>query len=258
MAGVLAEQLNNRGLETELLSIEKINEARMAPLIQDAKTIIFAYPVYGGAMPVPMLRFIDAVPDTEKAKDAAIVCSQMLASGDGAWHYHKEIEEKGYEVKWAFHFRMPNNVSIKAWHLPYQSKPGAAEKALQKRKKAIGMAADKIADGEKSITGKGLLGKILGLMQRPAYLRMTKYPYKPPFSVDAGKCTLCMKCVKMCPEMNIAYEKGEIVHGTRCTLCMRCYNFCPTLAIEAYGKAHPAKKPPYRGPVGFDPLKLKS
>lgn len=257
VAGALAEELRGLGIAARPMSVEKIDDVGKAGIFSNSDLIIFAYPVYGGAMPMPMKRFIDSMPDMPGSKDAAVVCTQMMASGDGAWYYHDEIEKKGFKVKWTFHFRMPNNVSIKAWHIPYRSKLGAADKALERRRESIKRAARKIAEGRRSITGKGPLGKLLGLMQRPAYLKMTEYPFQSPFSVNPDKCTLCMKCVKMCPEGNIKYEKGRLVHGDRCALCMRCYNFCPELAVEAYGKTHPEKKPPYRGPAGFNPLDLR-
>lgn len=49
------------------------------------------------------------------------------------------------------------------------------------------------------------------------------------------KCTICGKCVKVCPLNNIEIKNGKPVWNKNCTHCMACVSYCPTNAIE-YGK----------------------
>ncbi len=45
-------------------------------------------------------------------------------------------------------------------------------------------------------------------------------------------CTLCMKCVKNCPQKNIKRKNDKIRFGFNCMMCTRCIHGCPSNAIE--------------------------
>jgi NAD-dependent dihydropyrimidine dehydrogenase PreA subunit len=151
---------------------------------------------------------------------------------------------------------MPSNLCIKAWPLPYTTDKAKIQKILDRCLPKIRKAALDVSSWKHSYKGKGFGSLLLGLMQRPIYMRMIKKPFKSPFEVEPAKCTKCMRCIQICPSGNIKLINEKITFGTECVLCMRCYNFCPAYSIKAYGKSHDPDKIPYRGPEGFDPALL--
>jgi flavodoxin/Fe-S-cluster-containing hydrogenase component 2 len=253
VADRLAEELAVMGRGARCHSIEQLDTEGTAKLIEKADSVIFGYPIYGSSLPEPMQQFIDNLPKTIKTKSAGLFCTQMEFSGDGAWYYHRAVENKGFSIKWTYHFKMPTNICMKVWPLPYSADPVKIKKILDKCLPKIKKAAADIAEGAPSYTGNGIGSFLLGLTQRPMYRRLIKKPFKSPYEVEPGKCTKCMRCIQICPSGNIKLINEIITFGTECVLCMRCYNFCPAFAIKAYGKSHNPDKTPYRGPEGFDP-----
>lgn len=249
----LVEELKNKGRTANAYSIEMLDREQTLELMENSSAVIFGYPVYGAYLPGPMKEFLDDLPEPSKNKAAGIFCTQMKASGDGAWFYHKVLEDKGFDIKWTFHFLMPNNISLRIFPLPYSVESTKLNKIFDKCEVKIENAADSIAMNTPSLTGNGILSLLIGLTQRPAYKHYTKRPFKSPYKVNPEKCVNCMRCIQICPEGNIKLVDGKIEFGDNCTFCMRCYNYCPKTAISAYGFAHGDKKKPYRGPEGFDP-----
>lgn len=249
----LTEELINKGRTAEYHSIELLDIQEASALINDSDMIIFAYPIYGSCVPEPMKKFIDNLQKPIKPKRTGIFCTQMAFSGDGAWHYHKILEQKGFAVVWTHHFKMPNNISIKASPIAFSDDLSKIGKIMKKCGINIKKAADEIALGKSRFKGKGLVSFLLGLSQRPIFKHLTKRPFKSPYKTNPQKCVKCMRCIQICPEGNIKLSEEGIIFGTDCALCLRCYSFCPKTAIKAYGLSHSDKKKTYRGPDGYDP-----
>ena len=250
----LATELEIKGRPATVHSIELLDADKTAELIEAAETVVFGYPIYGSAIPKPMKQFIDGLPKPSKTKKACIFCTQMEFSGDGAWYYHKALEDKGYDVKWTYHFKLPSNICIRSWPLPYVTDEGELKKIFGKCTDKIKKAADSIIQDTASYTGNGFGSLMLGLLQRPFFnYYMDREKFKIPFAADSEKCVKCMRCIQLCPTGNIKLADGEITFANDCIFCMRCYNYCPKTAITAYGKHHNDKQPPYKGPEGFDP-----
>ena len=249
----LVEELQIKGRTAECHSIEMLDEEKTSKLIETSEAVFFGYPVYGSYIPEPMKEFIDNIKEPSKTKKAGIFCTQMKASGDGAWFYHKVLEDKGFEIRWTFHFNLPNNISMKISPVLYTIEKSKLDKIFNKCEIKIEKAANSIAMNAPSLTGNGFIGFLMGLMQRPFFKHYMKRPFKSPYKVDPDKCVNCMRCIQICPEGNIKLVDGKIKYGDNCAMCMRCYNYCPKTAISAFGFAHNDKKKPYRGPEGFDP-----
>ncbi|MCK5758826.1 MAG: 4Fe-4S dicluster domain-containing protein, partial [Clostridiales bacterium] len=169
------------------------------------------------------------------------------------WFYHKKLEEKGFIVKWTYHFNLPNNLSITISPFPYTDDNVELSEKFNKCEKRVEKAAEDIAMSTASYTGNGFGSLLLGLLQRPVFKLIYKTPLKSPYKVIPSKCTICMKCIQICPEGNIKLVDGEITFGRNCTMCLRCYSFCPVSAITAHGQKHKEGVKTYRGPEGYDP-----
>jgi len=58
---------------------------------------------------------------------------------------------------------------------------------------------------------------------------------KAPFKlvIDADKCSKCLRCIRICPNLALILEEGDIrVLEWRCTGCMACAKSCPASAIS--------------------------
>jgi len=185
----LEEELTNRGRTVEMHSVEVLSAEKTAELIEDAETIIFGYPSYGSYMPVSMKNFIDNLQKPVKNKDTCIFCTQASFSGDGAWFYHKKLEENGFIVKWAYHFNLPSNLSITISPFPYTDDNVELSKKFKKCEKRVEKAAEDISMGIASYTGNNFGSLLLGLIQRPVYRLIYKTPLKSPYKTIHSKCT---------------------------------------------------------------------
>ena len=54
--------------------------------------------------------------------------------------------------------------------------------------------------------------------------------------INQQKCTLCGKCVDVCPENVLAIEAESLVyaHPSACTMCAACESICPEQAVKVY------------------------
>ena len=62
---------------------------------------------------------------------------------------------------------------------------------------------------------------------------------------DQQKCTLCMKCVNICPErqvLSMIGKKSDFVKGKECTNCGRCVEVCDDDALGFYIKGFSKKR----------------
>jgi len=54
------------------------------------------------------------------------------------------------------------------------------------------------------------------------------------YKVDEDRCTRCHKCIDLCPNKNIVFNKElrKIEFKNNCSMCMRCSYLCPSNAIN--------------------------
>jgi flavodoxin/Pyruvate/2-oxoacid:ferredoxin oxidoreductase delta subunit len=63
---------------------------------------------------------------------------------------------------------------------------------------------------------------------------LVRYFFSRTFHIDKTKCTMCGKCVKLCPVSNIVIGKDDYpVWGSKCLLCLTCEMKCPESVITS-------------------------
>ncbi|MBN2879067.1 MAG: EFR1 family ferrodoxin [Clostridia bacterium] len=249
VANSLAEAINNKGVQAEAISIEKINQTDSEKAIKESDKIVLGFPIYCSAAPRNMEQFIDNLPQ-EKGKPVSVFTTVALYSGDGTIHYRKLLQRKGYAFEAGMEFVMHSNLNVPGF--PDMFKPGDEEKIALRNENAIAKAkqmAEAIISGQSKTEGGGFFGRFTGISQRIFYDMSIKMLNKK-LLVKHDKCIKCMRCVKMCPVENIKFEDGKIQIGDNCMACMRCYHFCPTAAINCTEKSFDIKKwPRFKGPT---------
>ncbi len=245
--------LADKGIRARVVSIESLPDDALESYLREAELLVFAYPIYGSDIPDPMKEFFRRLPNKSIGSDgsptkAAVFCTQWLFSGDGAALADEELLPRGMRAEWTAHVPMPNNICLSAVRIPYtndENKLAAMRKRASKKLEAF---VDAIVSGKPYRQGRGLLSRPLGLMQRNPYRKYIG-AYRSAIAVETPRCTLCGRCVRLCPADNLSIEDGAVTVAGRCVFCARCYDFCPEAAITFMGKPHDLKRGvPYRGP----------
>ena len=249
VANHLAEELGKHHFQTSTHSIEQVSLEQVDHLIGQAQIVALGYPIYGSDAPLIMQDFIAALPKTIQAKPMLVFITQAAWSGDGAYFIRPEVESKGYTLRWAVHFNMPNNISLDlGWVLNsflslFRAKPAAERNRIEK-------IASRVAENRKWIMGRSPLFS-LGWIQRIPFRKGIHQWQTDAYQVDPEKCNACARCEQLCPVGNITMVDGLPQFADRCNLCLRCFNYCPQLAIEAFGKPFNTDwfgEKPYQGP----------
>lgn len=246
----ITEGLRERGCQAQPISIEQVTDTEVQELIEKAEIVGIGYPIYGSDAPLIMQKFIDKLPAVTGQKPMFIYVTQAAWSGNGAYYMRKLIEDKGYQIRWAVHINMPNNINADfGWVMTltlklFQAKlPYAAERAAK--------LAQRIVDNKPWIHGRNALLSF-GWTQRYFWRRsFESYQYKL-WSVDPQKCTSCGRCVRLCPVDNITLVERLPHFDNRCIKCLRCYNYCPELAILSFKRPYNPQMfgpQPYQGPT---------
>jgi NAD-dependent dihydropyrimidine dehydrogenase PreA subunit/flavodoxin len=253
VARQIAAALNQQGITAEAFSIEKLSREEIEDLVHRADTIGIGYPIYASDAPLLVQDFVHNLPISEPPKPALVFVTQMEWSGNGAWLLHHSLESRGYRVRWAVEFKMPNNIGMHIFPVPSTPNFTKFTPKLAKATNRARRLAESIAAEQEWIQGKGVINNALSLLQRLPWRLALKWTQTHTWSVDAEKCTRCGRCERICPVENIKLDPGGLpIWSDQCNLCLRCFNYCPEQAILVYKKPFDPKRnggQPYHGPV---------
>lgn len=249
VAKTLAGELRLRGVEIQSFSIEQVSITAADRLIADYEAVGFAYPVYGSDLPKVMKDFISGLAPVN-GRTAFVFCTQWMWSGDGARVGAEMLQNRGFAIKWAEHFCMPNNICVTVTSfLPYTNDQRKLARRLAKTAVKIKRFAGQLAQGKPFLRGFSRIGQLSGNIQRVPFRKMFER-LRDDIGIDTGRCNYCGACVHLCPSGNLVLEGRDFITKGTCILCVRCYSFCPQTAITYMRKTHNLKRgKPYRGPV---------
>jgi ferredoxin len=221
-------------------SIEENIDFQAAISQQDK--ICFCYPIYGSCVPVIMQDFVAAHRRTLQGKSLIIFCTQNVYSGDGARVFTDLLKGLEYQVIYAAHFNMPNNL------INLSGYPKAGPERVKKYKSDAELAVERVCidlrQGKIRRKGFNPFSQFLGFMTQRIYFRRTLSSAQNSVRIRQS-CILCQKCVKACPAKNLVVENGKLIHKGQCFLCQRCVNLCPQKAISVLH--HSEIKEQYKG-----------
>ena len=246
----IAAALKEKGIETSAHSIEQVSAAQARIFLADADMVGFGFPIYGSDVPRIFLRFLKALLEQTQGKDTFGYVTQLGWSGDGFNFLRGLVESKGYRLRWAAEFNMPNNIAIPFFPFPYSADYDRFTPQLQKCEQKIRQVCQKIVTGQNWREHSDIFSRASAWIQRGPFRWMHDWGGKL-WSVDTEACTSCERCARICPVGNIRMADGFPVHGDDCVLCLRCFNYCPTLAIHYAGMSNQRaeKNPPFKGPI---------
>ena len=233
----IAEQFAKR-MNINAYSIEQNLE--FETLFKNEDTIAFCYPIYGSCVPRIMREFVLKYKSCLNGKKLIIFCTQMLFSGDGARAFARLLPGCEERVIYAEHFLMPNNIcNFSLFPMTEREKNKKPLKALKK----LDRVCLDIQHGTVKKRGWNLFSTLLGKTQNIAYVKMEEQG-RSSFRTDES-CIGCGLCAQKCPTHNLEMIDGKVVQKGNCTLCYRCVNLCPKQSCTVYFHKKPKKQ--YKG-----------
>ena len=155
-----------------------------------------------------------------------------LFSGDGTGWTARLLKKSGAEILGGLQIKMPDSVCDSKL-----LKKGIEEnrQIVKNADKRIEQTAEQIKRGIYPKEGLSFIAHIKGLFgQRLWFYRKTIY-YTDKLKIS-DSCIGCGLCSKECPMKNIKMKENRAVPGKRCTMCYRCISLCPQKAITLLGK----------------------
>lgn len=228
----VAKMLSQK-MGAKCLSIE--SDADFATEISAHDTIAVCYPIYGSRVPLIMRQFAARHTSALAGKKLVILVTQVAFSGDGARAFTCLFPKGHFDVIYADHFAMPNNVSNFALLFPVSSKK-IARYINRAENKANRIHLD-ISKGIIKRRGFSVFARFLGGIQGKPWPAIEKRAQKR-LKIHEN-CTTCGLCIAACPMKNLEISSGTLIHKNNCTLCYRCVNLCPHRAISVFLKSKP-------------------
>ena len=155
-----------------------------------------------------------------------------LFSGDGTGCTARLLKKYGAEILGGLQIKMPDSVCDSKL-----LKKGIEEnrQIVKNADKRIEQTAEQRKRGIYPKEGLSFIAHIKGLFgQRLWFYRKTIY-YTDKLKIS-DSCIGCGLCSKECPMKNIKMKENRAVPGKRCTMCYRCISLCPQKAITLLGK----------------------
>lgn len=235
LCGLLADKY--RAQIAEIPSVKDLGALKSADIV------LIAFPIYGGAPPLPVRQFAHRIKEYAAGKEFIIVATQYMFSGDGAATIGRSLIKWGGKVNYAEHFNMPNNLSDGKI---FKVKNGdELAPILEKADRRIERFAKRILEEQKFRRGFNIVSHAVGYFSQRVFFLKHEREKMSKLGVDAKKCMGCGACVKNCPVQNLYIERGKVHTRNKCALCYRCVNLCPRSAISLIGKNPPEVR--YRG-----------
>jgi len=227
IADKVKNELNISGYETLL---ENIENTRISTKHNEADLIGIISPVYGFGLPVPVVRFLNTMPEGKKQK-TFVFTSCGGHEGVAIVQCLRTLKSKKYDVIFARKLVMPDTWLL-AVNAPTQEK---FDKAKEKVEEDIKQSINSIIDDKRKINiANPLLLLLLGFIYSIFYL-IGRHLAGKSF-ITNHKCTSCKTCYSSCPSKTINWDKNNRPNWSwNCFQCFRCINTCPSDAIEISG-----------------------
>ncbi len=213
--------------------IVAIEDAAATSTVGAYENIVLGYPVQFSNAPKMVRDFIIGNKELWKGKNVLCVATMGAFSGDGAGCAARLLKKCGASVSGGLHLKMPDSVcDSKLLKKSDEDKIQTIRRAEEK----IELWALKIKSGKSPHDGLGVFAHLCGLFGQRLWLRNKTKNYSDKLKIDKTLCVGCGNCSLVCPMKNLSLENGAISPRGKCTMCYRCISLCPKGAITLVGK----------------------
>lgn len=180
--------------------------------------IVIVSPVYSFGLPVHVY---DMIPRLSKSNPVFVILNYGGAIFGADYFTYSYAKENELDIKSVYTVKMPENFTLD-FTVPKVFLNSTLKTAPKRVEKVIdAVCADKCLVPKRKKT------------KTETYLKNKNnwHIIGERFST-AENCTLCGKCVHVCPSGNISLTNGKITFSDKCVACLGCYHRCPQKAIR--------------------------
>lgn len=202
-----------------------------AKMIEAEDTIILGYPTQFSNAPFMVRDFIEKNAVLWQGRKVFCVNTMGLFSGDGTGCTARPLKKHGAEILGGIQIKMPDSVC--------DSK--MLKKDIEKKRQIVRDADRRLEQVAKAMKhgrypreGLSFIAHIKGLFGQRLWFYGKTAGYTDKLKIGDA-CIGCGLCSRECPMGNIEIKDNKAVSGNRCTMCYRCISLCPQKAITLLG-----------------------
>ncbi len=201
-------------------------------ILKNHDTIVLGYPTQFSNAPFMVRDLIKNNSSLWSGKKVFCLNTMGLFSGDGTGCTARILKKYGAVILGGLQLKMPDSVCDSKMLKKSIEENKLIVKAADER---IEIAAKQIKNGNFPQEGLSFFAHIKGLFGQRLwfYNKTTNYTDKLKIS---DSCIGCGLCSKNCPMKNIKIENNKAAAGGKCTMCYRCISLCPKQAVTLLGE----------------------
>ncbi len=232
VAHVIEQELIKCRAEAQILDLSKEHDwSHVLDLISSAHgnmCLFIGSPVYKDQAAIPVMNFIEALPEVNGGFTTPFVTWGGASSGIALWQMASRLTHKGFVLAGAAKVLAVHSIMWRSDNPVGRGHPDADDDMAVKD--LVQGVDDRVTHRRDTLPLDALDYQP---EQRAVELKegLTKIRPVTPKSVDETKCNQCQECMEQCPVDAITFAPYP-QFGSACIECLNCVRICPDHAIE--------------------------